>query len=93
MSVRDDGRAYDDMLVRELGRLVSPSGPRCGKTPNDSLFIEELGRGTWLGLEDVEALKLVGVVSSPASEEEVVEPIVRFLERIVTVDGTPGTPP
>lgn len=96
MSVRDDGRTYDETLARELGRL-SESRPRFGSGPKDSLLTPEvLSLGTWLGLEDVEDRKLVGVVSSPATlparDEEAVDPRVRFRERIVTVDGTVGAP-
>ena len=91
MSVLDEGLAYDDTLARELGRLwlASDSGARFGRGPNDSRLIPDvLSRGTWLGLEDVEHRKLVGVVSSPA-RDEVDDPTARFRDRIVTVDGTP----
>lgn len=89
MSVRDTGLAMDETLARELGLLISDSGPRFGKGPGpkESLLIPDvLSLGTWL-LPDVEALKFVGVVSSPAMDEAV-EPAVRFLDRTVTVDGT-----
>lgn len=87
ISVREDGLA-DDMLARELGRLKSDSGPRFGRGPKDRrLTLDSLSRGTWL-LPPIEVRKLVGVVSSPATDD-VAEPIVRFRERTVTVDGTP----
>lgn len=48
ISVRDEGRA-DERLARELGRLISESGPRLGRGPNDSLLTRDsLRRGTWL---------------------------------------------
>lgn len=90
MSVRDKGRAYDDMLARELGRLwlASDSGARFGRGPKESLLTPDvLSRGTWLGRDDVEERKFVGVVSSPA-RDDAEDPAVRFRERIVTVDGT-----
>lgn len=89
MSVRDTGLAIDETLARELGLLMSDSGPRLGKGPGpkESLLIPDvLSLGTWL-LPDTDELKLVGVVSSPAMDEAV-EPAVLFLERTVTVDGT-----
>jgi len=90
MSVREAGLAIDETLARELGLLISESGPRLGRGPNESLLMPEvLSLGTWL-FPDVDALKFVGVVSSPATDDAV-EPAVRFLERTVTVDGT--TPP
>lgn len=48
MSVREGGRAYEDMLARELGRLLSASGARFGSGPNDRRFmLEVLSLGTW----------------------------------------------
>lgn len=87
-AVREGGRAYDEMLARELGLLISDSGPpRFGSGPNDSrLTPDVLSRGTWLPFDVAEFWLLVGVVSSPATED-VVEPIVRLRERIVTVEG------
>lgn len=90
MSVREDGLAIDETLARELGLLMSESGPRFGKGPGpkESLLMPDvLSLGTWL-FPDTEALKFVGVVSSPTTDEAV-DPVVRFLERTVTVDGTP----
>lgn len=89
MSVRDAGLAIDETLARELGLLMSDSGPRLGRGPGpkDSLLIPDvLSLGTWL-LPDTEELKFVGVVSSPTTDEAA-DPVVRFLERTVTVDGT-----
>jgi hypothetical protein len=89
MSVREAGLAIDETLARELGLLMSDSGPRLGRGPGpkESLLIPEvLSLGTWL-LPDTDELKFVGVVSSPATDEAV-DPAVRFLERTVTVDGT-----
>lgn len=88
ISVREDGRAYDEILARELGRLMSESGLRFGSGPKDSRLIPEvLSLGTWLGLGMAELVVLVGVVSSPAMDDEAVDPTVRFLERIVTEEG------
>jgi hypothetical protein len=88
MSVRDGGRAYDETLARELGRLISESGPRLGRGPNDRrLTPEVLSRGTWLPFDEADACMLVGVVSSPATEEAV-DPTARLRDRIVTVEGT-----
>lgn len=98
MSVRDGGRAYDETLARELGRLISESGPRFGRGPGPydrRLTPEVLSRGTWLPLDDVEEWKLVGVMSSPATEpatEEAADPTLRLRDRIVTVEGTWGFP-
>lgn len=85
-SARDDGRAYEVTLARELGRLVSDSGPpRLGNGPKDKrLTPDVLSLGTWLPLEMVEG-GLRGV-SSPAMEDAE-EPVVRLRERIVTVEG------
>jgi hypothetical protein len=96
ISVLLDGRAYDEMLARELGRDIdaseSPCGLRLGRGPKDSLLTPEvLGRETWRDVAPVVAgpRGLVGVVSSPPwTDEEAVEPTVRFLVRIVTVEGT-----
>lgn len=67
--------------------MASDSGPRLGSGPNDSLPIPDvLSRGTWLGFEDVDERKLVGVFSSPA-RDEADDPAARFRERMVTVDG------
>ncbi len=91
MSVRDEGRAYDDILARELGLLLSASGARFGNGPKDRrLTPDVLSLGTWPGLDVVDDRKFVGVVSSPACDDAV-EPAVRLRERIVTVDGTPVT--
>lgn len=88
--MREDGRACDDMLARELGLLLSASGARFGSGPKDSRLIPEvLSLGTWPDL-DVEERKFVGVVSSPACED-VAESAARLRERIVTVEGTPPT--
>lgn len=87
MSVRDEGLAEDEMLARELGRLISDSGPRFGRGPKERRpTLDSLSLGTWL-LVFVDARWLVGVVSSPATEDAV-EPMVRLRERTVTVDGT-----
>lgn len=88
ISVRDDGRAYDDILARELGRLASESGLRFGSGPKDRRLIPEvLSLGTWLGFGIVVVLGFVGVVSSPATDDEAVDPTVRFRERMVIEDG------
>jgi hypothetical protein len=83
------GRAKDEMLARELGLEDSESKPglRFGNGPNESRLTPEVdSRGTCL--PEVLLLKLlfVGVVSSAAAGA--VDPTVRFLERIVTDDGT-----
>ncbi len=98
LSVLLAGRANDEMLARELGRDASESKPpgfRLGSGPNESRLTPEVdSRGTCFAvvLEPKLLLLLlwfVGVVSSPsAATEDVVEPTVRFLDRIVTVDGT-----
>lgn len=95
ISVRLDGRAYDEILARELGRDMdaseSPCGLRLGRGPKDSLLTPDvLGRDTWREVAPVVAgpRGLVGVVSSPWTDDEAVEPMVRFLVRIVTVEGT-----
>lgn len=55
MSVRDGGRAYDDMLARELGRLLSASGARFGRGANDRRFmLEVLSLGTWPCRDEVD---------------------------------------
>ena len=47
MSVRDAGLAIDEMLARELGRLISDSGPRFGNGPNERrATLDSLSRGT-----------------------------------------------
>lgn len=51
-----------------------------------------LSRGTWLDLFVDEARPFVGVVSSPLTDEPVVDPTVRLRERIVTVAGTLEAP-
>src|SRR5688572_13194073 len=77
------------MLARELGRLASESGLRLGSGPKDRRLIPDvLSLGTWLGLGVAAMLGLVGVVSSPATEDEAVDPTVRFRERIVIEEGT-----
>lgn len=77
------------MLARELGRLASESGLRLGRGPKDKRLIPDvLSLGTWLGLWVAAMLGLVGVVSSPPTDDEAVDPTVRFRERIVTEDGT-----
>lgn len=87
ISVREGGRAEDEILARELGRLISDSGPRFGSGPYERRpTLDSLSRGTWL-LVFVEARWLVGVVSSPATDEAA-DPMVRFRERMVTVAGT-----
>lgn len=99
ISVRLDGLAYDEMLARELGRDIVESlcsrpapGFRFGSGPKDNrLTPEVLSRGTCLDLVLAEKLGLDGVVSSTRTDEAV-EPLGRFRERIVTVDGTLWTP-
>ena len=91
ISVRDDGLACDEILARELGRLMSESGPRFGRGPKDSrLTADVLSRGTWLDLDPATAARcwFVGVVSSPATDDAA----DRFRDRIVTDDGTPAEP-
>lgn len=90
MSVLEAGRAYDDMLARELGRLLSASGARFGNGPKERRLIPEvLSLGTWpLLYVLVDVLGLVGVVSSPPrTEEDVEEPAVRLRALMVTDDG------
>ena len=85
-AAREGGRAYDVILARELGLLISSGPPRFGNGPNDSrLTPDVLSRGTWLPL-DVDDGMLVGVGSSPATEDAA-EPLVRLRERIVTDEG------
>jgi hypothetical protein len=96
MSVLLAGLANDDTLARELGRdrdasESTPPGFRFGSGPNDSrLTPDVLSRGTCLDVDA--AWVLVGVVSSPCTDEDAVEPIVRFRDRIVTLDGTLWAP-
>lgn len=49
-------------------------------------MLDDVRRGTWLGLDEVDERKFVGVASSPPDETDAV--VVRFRERIVTVAGT-----
>lgn len=42
ISVREDGRAKDEILARELGRLASESGLRLGSGPKDKRLIPEV---------------------------------------------------
>lgn len=93
ISVRETGLAIDETLARELGRLTSWSGARLGRGPYERrLTPDVLSRGTWLGLDEVEERRLVGVVSSPATDEAV-DPVVRFRLLMVTVDGTLAAEP
>ena len=90
MSVRDAGLAMEEILALELGLLISDSELRFGRGlgPYESLLMPDvLSLGTWL-LPEMDEVIFVGVVSSPATYE----PVVRFLERIVTVDGTTPKP-
>lgn len=91
MSVLLAGRAYDETLARELGREASEStGLRLGRGPNDKrLTPDVLSRGTCLPVVEAPWL-LVGVVSSPATLA--VEPVTRFRERMVTLEGTLWAP-
>lgn len=89
ISVRDGGRAYDDMLARELGRLLSASGARLGSGPNDSLLIPDvLSLGTWPEGLLVEADMLCVGVASSLKMEEAAEPAPRLRDLIVTEDGS-----
>lgn len=96
ISVLLAGRAIpDEILVRELGREASGS-PLLGSGPKESLLTPEvLSRGMCFEPDWVprraRAL-LVGVASSLMTEALAVEPGPRFLERIVTVEGTPPRP-
>ena len=91
MSFLDAGLAYEEMLALELGRLMSESGPRFGSGPGPKerrLIPDVLSRGTWLLDIEARGLKLVGVASSPSTDEEAEDPAVRFRDRIVTDAGT-----
>lgn len=90
------GRAIpDDMLARELGRDTdaseSPLGVLLGSGPKESRPIPEvLSRG--MCLEPCVLRRIcgvwVGVVSPLIIGALAVEPVPRFLDRIVTVEGT-----
>jgi hypothetical protein len=85
-AAREGGRAYEVILARELGLLISSGPPRFGNGPNDRrLTPDVLSRGTWLPL-GVDVGILVGVGSSPATEDAA-EPLVRLRERIVIDAG------
>jgi len=92
------GLAKDETLARLLGREDSESKPpgfRFGNGPKDNRLTPEVdNRGTCLpvALDKLDFKFCVGVVSSAPASDEAVDPTLRFLERIVTVDGT-ETPP
>jgi len=87
-AVLEGGRASEVTLARELGLLISSGPPRFGNGPNDKrLTPDVLRRGTWLPLVAGVGIPVVGVMSSPATEDAV-EPPVRLRERIVTDEGT-----
>jgi len=96
LSLRLAGRANDEMLARELGRDDSESNPpglRLGSGPKESRLTPEVERrGTCFPTVPALKLWLVGVVSSGAAADEATEPVVRFLDRIVTVEGTIPAP-
>lgn len=96
ISVLLAGRAIpDEMLARELGRDAdaseSPLGALLGRGPNESRPIPEvLSRG--MCLEPCVLRRIcgvwVGVVSPLIIGTLAVEPVARFLDRIVTDEGT-----
>jgi len=97
---------YEVTDAREEGREASASrGLRFGSGPKDRRDTPDVdSRGTWLLFEEVLDEKLfvlpvppmldlpaVGVASSVPATDDAALPTVRFLDRIVTVEGT-GTP-
>lgn len=86
------GRAKLDILARLLGLGISGStwfGLRLGSGPKDRRETPDvLSRGTCLFVPEMLLRRFEGV--SPTLIDEAVDPVVRFLLRIVTDEGTLG---